>query len=85
MIAVMVDAREPGSSSWVSVRSCRRVRVSGLHGGEAILTFLHTENRRTQVKIRSDGVFPFPEVIQRVKADIKRVTRESRVNIDLET
>lgn len=85
MIAVIVDARKPGSSSWVNVRSCTRIQVSGLHGGIAILSVVDMEEERTNMKVKRDGKFPIDPSVEKVMARIVSVSEKSRINIDLVT
>ena len=82
MIAVLVDARRPGSSSWVSTRACDRAQVSGLHGGEVVLT-IEGEDGRTNLRVSKDQIVELHPSVVRVMARVVRVTELSRINIDL--
>lgn len=88
MIAVMVDAKVPGSSSWVAVRHAKKIRVSGVI--ESILrleVFGESINHSDLVgegPNLQDGEYVIPSGVERVKAILDEVGDGERVFVDLE-
>lgn len=85
MIAVMVDAKVPGSSSWVAVRHAKKIRVSGMSSG-LLNIFLQEDDGAvfTVFGGGKDEVFNIPDTVERVKAVLEKLADGDRVFVDLE-
>lgn len=82
MIAVLVDSRRKGASGAVAVRSCSKVRASGLDGDIVkVLAFNGSEAPHTLV-FTLNGVQDLPEGCTRVVAEHDVVGR-GRVFVSL--
>lgn len=86
MIAVLIDARMPGSSGWVAVRHARKIKVRGMEEDSCVTMHLDGDgllngNFRT---FYSDTDFPMPDGVERVRGEILKVGEGSRISIDLE-
>jgi len=93
MIAVLIDARMPGSSGWVAVRHARKIKVIGTGLGDEIR--IHTDgdgqfyvrfsgDRTKAEQIEIPHTIDIEEDVSRVRAEILKVGEGSRISIDLE-
>jgi hypothetical protein len=83
MIAVLLEARKPGSSGWVRVRDTQKVRVSGLEGGHLYMEF-RCNGFSIQDLLDCDCVYDIPSGMVEARAKLERVTDRTNLSVDLE-
>lgn len=86
MIAVLIDARMPGSSGWVAVRHARKIKAAGMTDGSLVQVELRGGGYDSEVlqAMNEDRSFDIPEGTNSVRAEILKVGEGSRISIDLE-
>lgn len=84
MIAVLVDAKKPGSSGWAAVRSSTKVRVSGLDCGQLLIEFKGNGSKIPSWNIFEDIFWDLPREAERVRAQLLHVDKGSRVFVNME-
>ena len=86
MIAVLIDARMPGSSGWVAVRHARKIKVSGTtHPDDDYIKIHYRNNGRDEyLALGIDTEIDIPSGVERLRAEILKVGEGSRISIDLE-
>jgi len=84
MIAVLVDARKPGSTGWAAVRSTSRIRVKGLACGMMEIHFFGNGMAHKPLNILGDGEFNIPRGATRLRVKLLEVGKGSRVFVDME-
>lgn len=81
MTAVLLESKEPGSSSWVIVRGQRAVRVSGLSEGDEMYLSLFNGSVIRE-RVLSDCTLDLPKEVRRVRAEHIK-TSGNPVSVDL--
>lgn len=84
MIAVLVDAKEPGSTGWTAVRSSRKIKVEGLICGHLIIEFDGNGKKIPSWNILEDIDKRLPQGVERVRVKLIEVNKGSRVSVDME-
>lgn len=88
MIAVLIDSRRTGASSWVAVRDSRRVRISGMNGsGDAVRIHFNSQESLpgwcSFIDVDEDCEMVIPNGQAMVKAEHVVASGECRVFVDL--
>lgn len=84
MIAVLVDAKEPGSTGWTAVRSSRKIKVRGLKCGHLIIEFEGNGKKVPSWNIFEDISKALPKDVDRVRVQLIEANNGSRVFVDME-
>ena len=86
MIAVLIDARNPGSSGWVAVRHTRKIRIVGMKVGDQMIIHTDGQDQFASFGGQTDRIkeIDIEDDVTRVKAEILKIGEGSRISIDLE-
>ena len=84
MIAVLVDAKVPGTSGWAAVRSSTKLRVEGMKCGQLLIEFKGNGKKIPSWNVFDDILWALPEDVERVRAQLLSVDKGSRVYVNME-
>lgn len=83
MTAILIDARRPGLSGWISVRKARRVRVQGLEGG-TLRMMMDNGSSVDELQFRRDSEKMIPPDVISIRVKLEHATELTRLHVDLE-
>jgi hypothetical protein len=84
MIAVLIESRKVGSSSWIAVRHTKKIRLTGLCEGDLVVIRLKGPDARGEIVVKdNDSVVLIPPGYTAVQAEHIKTNGKNRISIDL--